>query len=131
MTVCAQARSAASPSTVYRLLKDGATWPRWASFTTYALERPGDEEPMGVGAIRVFSTPATRSREQIVALVPDRRLSYVLLSGFPLRDYRADVDLAPDDGGTRITWRAAFAPQHPWLGWFWRPFVGAVLRAVA
>ena len=132
MTVIAVARSAASPATVYRLLTDGATWPQWASFTTYALERPGDDEPLGVGAIRVFSTPATRSREQIVALVPDRRLSYVLLSGFPLRDYRADVDLAPSDGGgTRITWRATFAAQQPWLGWFWRLFVGGVLRTVA
>jgi hypothetical protein len=37
----------------------------------------------------------SRAREEIVELIPDRRLSYVLLSGYPFRDYRADVDLEP------------------------------------
>jgi hypothetical protein len=132
IAVVATATSAAPAHVVYRLLKDGATWPHWASFTAYALERPGNDEPLGVGAIRVFSTRATCAREQIVELVPDRRLSYVLLSGFPLRDYRGDVDLTPlAGGGTRITWRATFAAEQPWLGWFWRAFVGGVLRTLA
>jgi hypothetical protein len=57
-----------------------------------------------VGAIRVFITKVSRAREEIVELIPDRRLSYVLLSGYPFRDYRADVDLEPTgDGGTVIS----------------------------
>ena len=38
------------------------------------------------------------SRERIVELVPDRRLSYVLVSGMPLRDYRAAPELSRHDG---------------------------------
>ena len=78
------------------------------------------------------STALTRSREETVELVPDRGLSYALLSGFPFVDYRADVDLSPGtDGGTSIDWRASFDPKYPGTGWFWRLFMTAVLRKVA
>jgi hypothetical protein len=93
--VSATAQSRAPAATVFALLKDGTTWPSWTMFDAFELERPGKEEPMGLGAIRVFSTALTRSREETVELVPDRRLSYALLSGFPFTGYRADVDLSP------------------------------------
>jgi hypothetical protein len=130
--VSAAAQSRAPAGAVFALLKDGATWPDWTMFDAFELERPGNEEPMGLGAIRVFSTALTRSREETVELVPDRRLSYALLSGFPFTDYRADVDLSPRaDGGTSIAWRASFDPKYPGTGWFWRLFMTAVLRKVA
>jgi uncharacterized protein YndB with AHSA1/START domain len=130
--VQATATSTAPPQAVFALLKDGATWPDWTIFDAFELVRPGEGGPSGVGEIHVFSTALTRAREEIVELVPDRRLSYVLLSGFPFRDYRADVDLsAREDGGTSIEWRAAFDPKHKGTGWFWRLFMTAVLRKIA
>ena len=130
--VQAIAMSKAPPPTVFALLKDGATWPDWTIFDAFELVRPGEGGPSGVGEIHVFSTPLTRAREEIVECVADRRLSYILLSGFPFLDYRADVDLsARDDGGTSIAWRAAFDPKYPGTGWFWRLFMTAVLRKVA
>jgi hypothetical protein len=130
--VLARAQSKAPPSTVFALLKDGTTWPDWTIFDAFELERPGKEEPMGLGAIRVFSSALTRAREEIVEFVSDRRLSYILLSGFPFTDYRADVDLSPRaDGGTSIDWRASFEAKYPGTGWFWRLFMTAVLRKVA
>jgi Polyketide cyclase / dehydrase and lipid transport len=101
-------------------------------FDAFELERPGHAEPMGVGAIRVFVTRVSKAREEIVELIPDRRLSYVLLSGFPLRNYRADVDLTPDaSGGTSISWRASFDPIYRGTGWFWRLFLARVLKKSA
>jgi uncharacterized protein YndB with AHSA1/START domain len=130
--VQATATSTAPPQAVFALLKDGATWPDWTIFDAFELVRPGEGGPSGVGEIHVFSTALTRAREEIVELVPDRRLSYVLLSGFPFRDYRADVDLsAREDGGTSIEWRAAFDPKYKGTGWFWRLFATAVLRKIA
>jgi hypothetical protein len=130
--VAATARSRAPAAAVFALLKDGTTWPDWTMFDAFELERPGNEEPMGLGAIRVFSTALSRAREEIVELVPDRRLSYILLSGFPFNNYRADVDLSPRaDGGTSIDWRASFEAKYPGTGWFWRLFMTAVLRKVA
>jgi len=130
--VQATATSKAPPSVVFALLKDGASWPDWTIFDGFELVRPGEGGPSGVGEIHVFSTALTRAREEIVELVPDRRLSYILLSGFPLRDYRADVDLsARGDGGTSISWRAAFNPKYPGTGWLYRLFLTAVLRKIS
>jgi len=111
----------ADPATVYALLRDGAGWPDWSPIGSFELERPAADEPEGVGAVRIFRTPRplgrSTSREQIVELIPDRRLSYVLISGLPVRDYRADVDLTPtDDGGTSIRWHSTFRGQTPGVG---------------
>lgn len=117
--------SRAAPASVFRLLRDGATWPRWSLFDGFALEREGTgDDRLGVGAVRVFTTKVSRAREEVVEIVPDRRLSYVLLSGLPFENYRADVDLVPQaDGGTLIRWRSRFDPRPAWMGWFWRGFM--------
>jgi hypothetical protein len=130
--ILATAHSSAAPTAVFALLKDGSTWPAWSMFDAFELERPGRAEPYGVGAIRVFITKVSRAREEVVELVQDRRLSYVLLSGLPFRDYHADVDLVPAaDGGTTISWRATFDAKHFGLGWFWRLFMTRVLAQTA
>ena len=130
--VQATATSKAPPQAVFALLKDGATWPDWTIFDAFELVRPSEGGPSGVGEIHVFSTALTHAREEIVECVADRRLSYILLSGFPFRDYRADVDLeAREDGGTFIAWRAAFDPKYPGTGWFWRLFMTATLKKIA
>ena len=114
------ATTPASPETVYALLRDGASWPEWSPLGSFELERPAGDEPEGVGAIRIFRTGRVTSREQIVALVPERRFSYVLLSGLAIRNYRADVDLEPAVGGTRIQWHSSFDPKVPGTGWLCR-----------
>lgn len=130
--VSAEAETRASPARVFALLKDGSTWPQWSMFDAYELERPGREDPLGVGSIRVFMTKVSRAREEVVELEPDRRLSYVLLSGLPFTDYRADVDLEPrPDGGTRIRWRSRFGAKQAGTGWFWAWFMTRTLRSVA
>lgn len=113
-------RSAAPPSAVYALLRDGATWPVWSSLETFALERAGSPEPESVGAIRNFGRGRYKMREQVAELVPDKRFSYTLLSGLALRDYRADVDLTPSGGGTDIRWRTSFRSKVPGMGWVYR-----------
>lgn len=130
--VATEARSPAAPARVFALLKDGSTWPRWSFFRKHELERPGPEDPNGVGAIRVFRTAVSAAHEEIVEIVPDRRLSYVLMRGLPLKDYRAQVDLDPQpDGGTLIRWRSTFRPAQPWAGWFWRAMMRRVLATIA
>ncbi|WP_326560706.1 SRPBCC family protein [Micromonospora sp. NBC_01796] len=137
------ARSVAGVETVYALLRAGATWPTWSGLDSFELERavppvdgngagdggPGAHEE--VGAIRVFRTGPMTSREEIVELVSARRLSYVLLSGLPLRDYRADVDLTPTLEGTTIRWHSTFEAKVPGTGWFYRLFLGRFIRQTA
>jgi hypothetical protein len=41
------------------------------------------------------------SVEQILETEAGRRLAYTVVGGIPVRNYRAEVTLTPDDGGTR------------------------------
>ncbi len=101
-------------------------------FSSFELEREGAGEPMGNGAIRVFSTAFTSSREEVTGLDPDRRLTYRLLSGLPLRNYSAEVELGSlEDGGTSIHWCAHFGPQPFGTRLFWRLFMSFVLSRIA
>jgi hypothetical protein len=109
--------SAARPDAVFALLVDGNTWPQWSPIESFELERAGDPPPEGVGAIRVFRRGRTTGRDQIVEIVPGRRFGYVSLSGLPVRDYQAHVDLEPDGDGTTIRWQASFAPKVLGTGW--------------
>jgi uncharacterized protein YndB with AHSA1/START domain len=104
----------AKPAAVWRLLGDSATWPAWTPIEVFELERPAGAD--GLGEVRVFTTGRYVIREEIVVREPERRLSYRLLSGLPLRDYRADIDLTPRDGGTEIRWVSQFDPKFPGTG---------------
>ena len=117
-------RSLATPAAVFSLLKNNDTWPRWSLFNLYLkLERAGKDERLGVGAIRTFSTRVSKTREQVTELIPDQKLSYVLLSGLPLRNYQAVVQLSsPESGITLISWTASFQCSYG-TGWFWRIFM--------
>ena len=111
-----RAYTPAAPEVVFGLLADGASWPRWSPIESFRLERPGDPPPEGPGAIRVFRRGRTTGRDQLVEGVSNRRLGYVSLSGLPVRDYRATVDLQPTRDGTEIRWRASFLPSIPGTG---------------
>jgi hypothetical protein len=111
-----EAHSQATPDAVYRLLADGASWPRWSPIESFELERPGGPSPEGVGAVRVFRRGRTTGRDQVVELIPGRRLAYHSLSGLPVRNYHAQVDLRPTPHGTAITWHASFLPKIPGTG---------------
>ena len=127
------AMSSANPATVYRLLLDGSTWPRWSPIDSYEPGTTSDHSvragpggpsdgptPGPLGQVRVFRTGRNVSREEIVEVVPDRRLVYAMLSDGSglLRDYRGEVDLEPQPGdGTRISWRATWRSPVPIVGW--------------
>ena len=111
------ATTVASPSAVYALLVEGTTWPDWSPIESFALERPGDGAPEGVGAIRVFRRGRTTGRDQVLELVSDRRLRYASLSGLPVRDYVGEVELEPAPGGTDIRWQSSFLPAVRGTGW--------------
>lgn len=122
-------RCSGPPSAVYRLLLDGPSWPTWSDFERVDVERPGDGGG-SVGEIRINITRVTRVRERCVEVIPDRRYSYALLSGMPLRDYRADVDIEPSEHGSSIRWSASYSyAGWPGTGWlFHRILSGFIAR---
>lgn len=117
------AHSAAPAATIYAMLLDRTTWPSWSPLVSFSAESDGPDGPQSVGAIGTFTTGRTKSREEIVELVPGRRLSYRLLSGLPLHGYRADIDLAASGSGTDIRWHSTFHAR-PGTGWAYRIALG-------
>ena len=131
-------QSTAPPEKVFELLADGAGWSRWAGpmIVRSWWEREGTPAPGGVGAIRALGMGKVGSREEIVAYTPPTHLAYTILSGLPVRDYRADVRLTPDgSGGTRIDWSGTYTPKVPGTGGALRLFllatIGGFVRRLA
>jgi uncharacterized protein YndB with AHSA1/START domain len=111
-----EAHSDAPVEAVWPLLAEARRWREWTFLTRSGLEREGSPEPDGVGAVRRFTRYGAGSREEVLAWEPPTRLAYAILSGFPVRDYRAEVTLSPDAGGTRILWTATFDELVPGTG---------------
>ena len=106
----------ATPEAIWSLVADLSTWTTWAPFETATLEREGHPDPNGVGAIRRFHRGRFTTREEVIEYVDNRRLTYRLLSGLPLRDYEATIDIRPRDRQTQITWSSTFSSRIPGMG---------------
>ncbi|WP_423462168.1 SRPBCC family protein [Promicromonospora sp. MS192] len=118
--------TSAAPGTVWRLLIDGRSWPRWSSGLDELVEtRSSGLDPEGrdgVGAVRAFRTGRTVAAERLVELVENRSMTYEDVVNPALRDYRAEIQLEPNaDGGTAISWRGSWRAR-PGVGWL-MPFI--------
>ncbi|MEQ1700193.1 MAG: SRPBCC family protein [Ilumatobacteraceae bacterium] len=121
------AHTTAPADVVYALLLDRPTWPTWSPLDGFQHEVDGADGPNSLGAIGTFSTGRKRSREEIVELIPGRRLSYSLLSGLPLHGYRADIDITPDERGCTLRWHSTFGAR-PGVGWIYRLALGTFIQ---
>ena len=122
-----KAHTKAPAERVFALLADAPSWSRWAPFDEAVVEQ-GD----GVGEVRRFRTGRVTSRERVTVLERPRRFGYELLSGLPIRDYRAEVTLTPDPGGgTQIRWHSKFAAMVPGTGWIMRRRLGRFIAETA
>lgn len=131
-TSAVSSSSKADPGAVYTLLVRPGTWPSWSPVDSVEIEGGGDPAaPQQVGDVRVVRIGRVTSRERITVLVPARRFGYEIEGG-PFRSYRGVVQLevAPD-GGTSITWSAAFEPKLPLSGPFMRRYLTRFLRQMA
>ena len=129
-------RSSAQPETVYEVLINVTEWNQWVPGIKQALlERNGDPPPYGPGAIRKLGRSGLFVREEILAAEPPHHHSYAIISGLPVKDHLADIELHPDANATRIEWRATFNVKirgtGPLLERFFRRVIGRTARALA
>lgn len=118
-TVTASTRTSASPEAVWALLSDVPSWSDWGDWDTAEVVSPPG--PDGLGAVRRLRSGRTTAVERVVASEPPRLMRYELVSGLPVRGYRASVELVGEpDGGTTITWSASFRGVAPFVGGYVR-----------
>lgn len=106
MRATATAVVAASPDRVWELLADHEGMSSWGPGITVTLDREGDDDRNGVGAVRRIDAPgpAPTIVEVVDRFEPGVALGYHATGGVPLKNYRGDVTLAPAAGGTRVEW---------------------------
>jgi hypothetical protein len=100
---------AASPDKVWAILRDFGNL-EWGGISGTKLEGEG------VGAIRIFKTSQGDLvvRERLEALDDlGHSLTYSIMepAGIPWTGHLARIQLAPEEGGTRITWSGRFEPK--------------------
>ena len=129
----AEARSSASPAVVFGILADATGWKDWAGWFIRESfwEREGTPPPGGVGAVKKLGGKPVYSREETVDFDPPHHYAYRILSGPPVKNYRADVDLTAADGGTHIRWAFRFEPKIPGTGAFMRFYLGRIVAGLA
>ena len=125
-TFTVNVRSSAPIDVIWPLVAEARRWKEWTFLDRSELERTGAPDPDGVGALRRFTRLGVGSREEVVAWEPPRHLGYTIVSGMPVRDYRADVVLEPTEAGTAISWSVAFEPRFAGTG----PVLAMILHGI-
>lgn len=119
-------RSTAPAGTVWPLVAEARRWKEWTFLDRSELERTGAPDPDGVGALRRFTRMGVGSREEVVEWEPPRHLGYTIVTGMPVRNYRADVVLQPEETGTAISWSVAFDERFSGTG----ALLGMILHGI-
>jgi len=114
----------APPETVFGVLTDHRRYSELTPLRKSELEREGEDDPNGVGAIRKLTVVGPPMREEVIAFEAPSRFSYTVLSGLPVRDHVGTVELKADGGGTKMVYAVRTQPTLPVVG----PVVVAAIK---
>jgi uncharacterized protein YndB with AHSA1/START domain len=118
---------AAPPETVFAVLTDHRKYSELTPLRKSELERQGEADPNGVGAIRRLTAVGPPMREEVIAFEAPNRFSYTVLSGLPVRDHVGTVELSEDGGGTRMVYAVRTQPTLPVVGF---AVIAAIKQAI-
>ena len=77
----------------------------------------GDASKNGIGCERLVRDGKVTYHERLEAIDPPHSLTYVMLSGAPLKRYVGKVELTQEEEYTRVRWSVDIAPKIPGTGW--------------
>jgi len=106
----------ASPEAVFDAITDHRRYSDYTPIRRAELEREGDTEPNGKGAIRALHLVGPPMRERVIAYERPHLFTYELISGLPFRDHIGTVIVDPDGSGSRMTYRVETTPTIPLSG---------------
>lgn len=123
------ATTTASRERVWALVADASTWSTWGSWSEVGIEGGGEQQ---LGAVRVLRQWPFRLRERIIEWQPGERMSYELLEGMNVRDYRSTVTLEDAaNGGTTIRWESTYERADPLTALILRAAVPDAVKRLA
>lgn len=114
LEVSAERTARAKPEVVWALVSDAIRYPEWGPWRAAEYRRPGEVSPRGPGAVQWLQSSRRYflwhpvSLEKIVDMQEGRFLAYNIIGGIPVRNYRAEVTLAPTGDGTHIRWAGSW-----------------------
>ncbi|MFE2979704.1 SRPBCC family protein [Streptomyces sp. NPDC059258] len=118
LSVTASSHSSASADIVYAALVHAESWPLWSPHADVEWDVPaGIDRPARAGDRRTIRTLTGRvhCHERVTEMVPDQRFSYEQASGL-FTSHSGSVGLnRASQGGTDITWSAAYRRSLPFL----------------
>jgi uncharacterized protein YndB with AHSA1/START domain len=109
LSVEAEAASRADPEVVWSLIADATSYVRWGPWSAGGYKSQ-EQGPSRVGSVQWFRYGRrTTIVEEILDVAAPHRLAYTVVSGLPVRNYRAEVTLTPlAPTGTSIRWEATW-----------------------
>ena len=109
LQVEAEGTTRAAVEAVWALVSDANTYPRWGPWSDGGYDPPGNG-PSRPGSVQWFRFGRrTTSVEKILEVDAPLRIVYTVTRGIPVKNYRAEVTLAPKaTGGTSIRWAATW-----------------------
>ena len=109
LEVAAEATTSAGPETVWSLVADANSYPRWGPWNDGGY-RPPSAGPSRKDQVQWFRYGRrTVSVEKLLEVQAPNRLVYTVVEGLPVKNYRAEVTLTPTPSkGTSIRWAATW-----------------------
>ena len=125
---------AAPIDTVFDVLTDHRGYAEITPLRSVTLERRGDPDPDGVGAVRVLKLVGPPIREEVTVYERPSRFSYRMLSGAPVREHIGTVELTADGSRTQVVYRVDTTPSIPVPEAAWaavnKPVINRLLSAI-
>jgi len=134
MNVKARRRVPLTAEQVWATLSNHTGMSTWSPGISVTMERGGDVDYNGVGAVRRVAGMGPVIREEITEFDAPNRIAYRALSGIPLRDYRGVVTIQPRNGvpGSLVTWEISTTTEsraaRVLLAVLCRVFLSSLLR---
>jgi uncharacterized protein YndB with AHSA1/START domain len=102
----------AAPEAVWELVAHADRYHQWGPWSASGYQSPADHADRP-GVIRWMRYGRSTTIEKILDAEKDRRLTYTVVKGIPVRNYRAEVTLTPQGEGTHIRWSASWDRTLP------------------
>jgi uncharacterized protein YndB with AHSA1/START domain len=114
-SVTATATVARPVDHVWAVLADHEGMSSWGPGLNVKLDRAGDADRNGLGAVRRISAPGPMPAivEEVVAFEPGHKLGYRARAGVPFKNYGGEVVLTPAGDSTQIAYSITIDERVP------------------